>query len=354
MPYAEARELKDDKGELLIQHPLACLDCHEPETMALRVTRPGFIAGIKALKAQAGHRGLRPEPRRHPPGDALVRLRPVPRRVLLQGRRQGRHVSRGPRASRSRRSRRTTTRRASRDWTHAETGAKVLKAQHPEFEMWNQGIHARAGVACADCHMPYEREGAIKVSDHWVRSPLLNINRACQPCHAVARGGAARAGCSPSRTGTTSCSSGPPRPPPTSSTPWWRPEGRRRGRRAPGGARAAAQGPVAARLRRRRELHGLPRAPGAGAHPGRGDRLRAPGPARGRPRRPEEMSEGQPVALLGGQDLARLPGYAAIALQVRYRRSGHRPGFGRASCFRRRSRGTQRDERGATIAGRGP
>jgi nitrite reductase (cytochrome c-552) len=34
--------------------------------------------------------------------------------------------------------------------------------------------------------MPYERVGALKVSDHWVRSPLLNINRACQTCHAVA------------------------------------------------------------------------------------------------------------------------------------------------------------------------
>jgi nitrite reductase (cytochrome c-552) len=69
------------------------------------------------------------------------------------------------------------------DWTHAETGAPVLKAQHPEFEMWNQGIHARSGVACADCHMPYKREGAMKISDHHVRSPLLNINRACQTCH---------------------------------------------------------------------------------------------------------------------------------------------------------------------------
>jgi nitrite reductase (cytochrome c-552) len=69
------------------------------------------------------------------------------------------------------------------DWTHAETGAKALKAQHPEFEMYNQGIHARSGVACADCHMPYQREGSQKVSDHWVRSPLLNINRACQTCH---------------------------------------------------------------------------------------------------------------------------------------------------------------------------
>jgi len=70
-----------------------------------------------------------------------------------------------------------------KDWEHADTGAPVLKAQHPEFEMWNQGIHARSGVACADCHMPYKREGALKISDHHVRSPLLNINRACQTCH---------------------------------------------------------------------------------------------------------------------------------------------------------------------------
>ena len=69
------------------------------------------------------------------------------------------------------------------DWKHARTGAEVIKAKHPEFELWSQGIHARAGVSCADCHMPYLREGAIKVSDHHVRSPLLDISRACQTCH---------------------------------------------------------------------------------------------------------------------------------------------------------------------------
>src|SRR5690606_812217 len=52
-------------------------------------------------------------------------------------------------------------------------------------ELYNQGTHARAGVSCADCHMPYVRVGAQKVSDHHVRSPLLNINRACQTCHKV-------------------------------------------------------------------------------------------------------------------------------------------------------------------------
>jgi len=69
------------------------------------------------------------------------------------------------------------------DFKHGETGAPIYKAQHPEFETWSQGIHARSGVACADCHMPYVREGAQKVSDHWVRSPLLNVSRACQVCH---------------------------------------------------------------------------------------------------------------------------------------------------------------------------
>ena len=66
------------------------------------------------------------------------------------------------------------------------TKAPLLKAQHPEFELWSQGIHARSGVSCADCHMPYVREGAIKISDHHVRSPLLDaqsIARSCQTCH---------------------------------------------------------------------------------------------------------------------------------------------------------------------------
>jgi nitrite reductase (cytochrome c-552) len=69
------------------------------------------------------------------------------------------------------------------DYKHGETGAITYKAQHPEFELWSQGIHAKSGVSCADCHMPYERQGAMKVSSHWVKSPLLSINRSCQTCH---------------------------------------------------------------------------------------------------------------------------------------------------------------------------
>jgi nitrite reductase (cytochrome c-552) len=55
--------------------------------------------------------------------------------------------------------------------------------QHPDYEFWSTGIHARSGVTCPDCHMPYTRVGSVKISDHWVRSPLVNITTSCATCH---------------------------------------------------------------------------------------------------------------------------------------------------------------------------
>jgi len=56
--------------------------------------------------------------------------------------------------------------------------------QHPEYELFTAGsTHYNAGVACADCHMPYTRDGAAKFSTHDVRSPLLNAEVACGQCH---------------------------------------------------------------------------------------------------------------------------------------------------------------------------
>src|SRR6478609_7895312 len=46
MPFAEARKL--------VTHPVACIDCHDPANLQLRVTRPGFMEGIAALKASQG------------------------------------------------------------------------------------------------------------------------------------------------------------------------------------------------------------------------------------------------------------------------------------------------------------
>ena len=184
-------------------HPVGCIDCHDPKTMQLRVTRPGFLIGIRAL-AQSPEPtpqipsierwrksdraapydpntdATRQELRSFVCGQCHVEYYCGPKTTLFFPWQEGLKVEqiedtydnyKFPDGHRF------------YDWQHAETGAEVLKAQHPEFEMWSQGIHARSGVACADCHMPYEREGAMKVSDHWVRSPLLNVSRACQVCH---------------------------------------------------------------------------------------------------------------------------------------------------------------------------
>jgi nitrite reductase (cytochrome c-552) len=174
MPYSEARKL--------VAHPVTCLDCHSPETMQLRVTRPGFIEGIRTFKASQGVADY----------DVNTMATRQEMRAFVCGQCHVEYYFKGPekrltypwdkglKADEILSSYQAT---GFRDWVHAESGAPTLKAQHPEFEMWNQGIHARSGVTCADCHMPYQREGAMKTSDHHVRSPLLNINKACQTCH---------------------------------------------------------------------------------------------------------------------------------------------------------------------------
>jgi nitrite reductase (cytochrome c-552) len=184
-------------------HPVSCVDCHDPKSMALRVTRPGFLRGIQALGAgtapvphleslERWRRGKRERPfdpnvdasrqemRSFVCAQCHVEYYCGPKTTLFYPWNNGLRVEqiesyydafKFPDGQNF------------YDWTHAETGANVLKAQHPEFETWSQGVHARSGVACADCHMPYKRDGAMKVSDHWVRSPMLNISRACQTCH---------------------------------------------------------------------------------------------------------------------------------------------------------------------------
>jgi nitrite reductase (cytochrome c-552) len=184
-------------------HPVSCVDCHDPDSMKLRVTRPGFINGIQALAASDADASFLPSVERWRAGSRAQPYDPnadasrTEMRSYVCGQCHVEYYcsSKMPLTFpwgdglRARDTEKfwdeTKFDDGTRffDYKHAETGAPVLKAQHPEFELWSQGIHARSGVACADCHMPYMRDGATKVSDHWVRSPLLNINRACQTCH---------------------------------------------------------------------------------------------------------------------------------------------------------------------------
>jgi nitrite reductase (cytochrome c-552) len=71
-----------------------------------------------------------------------------------------------------------------KDWEYPDAGTPMIKMQHPDFEMFTaDSTHYKAGVACADCHMPYTRDGAMKYSSHNIRSPLLNAEAACGQCH---------------------------------------------------------------------------------------------------------------------------------------------------------------------------
>lgn len=69
------------------------------------------------------------------------------------------------------------------DYVHPLSKAKILKAQHPGYEIFKQGIHGQRDVSCADCHMPYISEGGVKYTDHHIMSPLAHIDRTCQTCH---------------------------------------------------------------------------------------------------------------------------------------------------------------------------
>ncbi len=200
LSYADANQMLHDSGHA---HPVSCVDCHDPDSMALRVTRPGFILGIQALaegsaevphlaSVQRWREGPRAAPydpnadatrnemRSYVCGQCHVEYYCSTKMKLTFPWSEGLAVEDIESAWNK-----TTFADGERfyDYKHAETGAPILKAQHPEFELWSQGVHARSGVTCADCHMPYMRDGASKVSDHWVRSPLLNVDRACLTCH---------------------------------------------------------------------------------------------------------------------------------------------------------------------------
>jgi nitrite reductase (cytochrome c-552) len=152
----------------------SCADCHDPATMALRLTRPALI---NALSAQGidWTQATRQEMRTYVCAQCHVEYYFLgDKKVLTFPWSQGLTIDNIEAHYDN---------YGFKDWTHAETGAPMIKIQHPEYEMASTGIHARSGVSCADCHMPYIREGGVKISDHWIRSPLEDVSSACQTCH---------------------------------------------------------------------------------------------------------------------------------------------------------------------------
>ena len=179
MPLDEVLNISDS--------PIACIDCHNPATMELRVTRPAFITGIAAVKALEGVQNYdvnrdatRQEMRSYVcaqchveyyfDGEDKVLTFPWTKGLDLdqiwEYYQEDGHI----------------------DFTHATTGATITKAQHPEFEIWSQGVHAKNGVSCVDCHMNYERQGATKVTNHQATTPMKDVNASCGTCHSTGDG----------------------------------------------------------------------------------------------------------------------------------------------------------------------
>jgi nitrite reductase (cytochrome c-552) len=168
MPYDSLRGMLHTNG--------TCNDCHDPQTLDLRISRPAFANAMEKRGVDLSQ-ATRQEMRTYVCAQCHVEYYFQGENKLLtfpwdkgtsvdsiEAYYQAYDFS---------------------DWTHAETGGGMIKVQHPEFEMFSTSTHFASGVSCADCHLPYTRDGGVKVSDHWIRSPVTNINNACQTCHKI-------------------------------------------------------------------------------------------------------------------------------------------------------------------------
>lgn len=157
-----------------VVNPIGCSDCHDPKTMNLRITRPALIEAFKRRGKdinQVSHQEMR----------SLVCAQC---HVEYYFKGEGKYLTfpwdKGFSAENMEAYYDSVQ---FTDWTHGLSKAPMLKAQHPDYEVYMTGIHAQRGVSCADCHMPYRSEGGQKYTDHHIQSPLNNISNSCQVCH---------------------------------------------------------------------------------------------------------------------------------------------------------------------------
>ncbi len=167
----------DTKGPEVVNH-IGCADCHDSKTMNLRISRPALIEAYEA-------RGMDISKVSHQEMRSLVCAQCHVEYYFNKKMIEGVQYLVFPWLNG------TTAEEIEKyydeigfsDWTHALSRAPMLKAQHPDYEIYLTGVHASRGVACADCHMPFISEGGIKFTDHHLQSPLNNISNSCQVCH---------------------------------------------------------------------------------------------------------------------------------------------------------------------------
>lgn len=165
-PFAD---LKDQ-----IKHPISCANCHDSKTMALTITSVPLLDALKTRGIDPA-KFSRQEMRTMVCAQCHVEyyFKPDNKKVTYPWK-YGLKMDDAEKLY---------TEISFKDWDHKESQAPMLKAQHPDYELFSTGVHAANGVACADCHMPYVKQGQTKISSHHLQSPLNSISQSCQTCH---------------------------------------------------------------------------------------------------------------------------------------------------------------------------
>lgn len=167
----------ETQGKEVVNH-IGCADCHDSRTMNLHITRPGLIEAFERQGrdiTQATHQEMRSLVCAQCHVEYYFDKKKVEDVAYLtfpwdKGMTAEAIEAYYDEAGFS-------------DWTHSLSRAPMLKAQHPDYELYALGTHASRGVSCADCHMPYKSEGGVKSTDHHIQSPLNNVANSCQVCH---------------------------------------------------------------------------------------------------------------------------------------------------------------------------
>ena len=157
-----------------IVNPVGCADCHEPRNMNLHISRFSLVEAFNRL------------------GKDISQATPQEMRSLVCAQCHSEYYFKGDKKYPTFPWDKGLTVEAMEeyydevdftDYIHKLSRTPILKAQHPDYEIFQMGIHAQRGVSCADCHMPYNDEGGVKYSDHHIQNPLAVIERTCQTCH---------------------------------------------------------------------------------------------------------------------------------------------------------------------------
>jgi nitrite reductase (cytochrome c-552) len=159
---------------------IGCADCHDPQTMDLRITRPSLL---EALERQGTDitQATKNDMRAYVCAQCHVEyyFDANTKQVTFPWDRGTR-----PEDMWEYKQEEAYAAGFEADWIHGVSGAPMLKAQHPEYELWSHGTHGEASVTCADCHMPYQRVDGRKISQHFWGSPLEDAEQSCRTCHA--------------------------------------------------------------------------------------------------------------------------------------------------------------------------